>query len=132
MRGWTSPHTDIACSWAAIAVVLVLPFVKPVVAFQVDLGPESIVLEGKYDKPASFPHRRHQGWYGCTACHHAREQIMTVDKCESCHNGNIGNSQFDSLRKAAHELCKNCHKAEREKGRVSAPTQCRGCHTATD
>lgn len=103
-------------------------FSKPVHAFQVDLGPESVIMQGKYNKPAPFPHRRHQEWHGCTACHHAKDQMMTIDKCEACHNSNMKNAKVDSLRKAGHVLCKNCHSNERAKGRTSAPTQCRGCH----
>lgn len=119
---------------AVLASVLVF-FLQPARAFQVDTGPESIIMRSRYDKPASFPHRRHQEWYGCTACHHAKDQIMTIDKCEACHNDNMKNTQLDSLRKASHLLCRNCHSNERAKGRTSAPTQCRGCHiekAATD
>jgi predicted CXXCH cytochrome family protein len=100
----------------------------PLHAFTVDIGPESIVLQARYNKPALFPHRAHQDWYGCTACHHVKDQVMTIDKCEGCHNDAMGNPQLDSLRKAGHVLCRGCHGREREKGRTSAPSGCSGCH----
>lgn len=96
-------------------------------AFQVDIGAETIVMSGQYDKPATFPHRRHQAWYGCSACHHVKDQSMTIDKCGACHEGAVKNSQVDSVRKAAHQLCKECHSREREKGRP-APSSCSVCH----
>ncbi len=105
----------------------VFGFIGPVQAFQVDIGPESIVMAGQYDKPASFPHRRHQEWYGCTACHHVKDQMMTIEKCGACHDGTMKNQQLDSLRKASHALCKECHSREREMGRP-APSSCSVCH----
>jgi hypothetical protein len=107
----------------------VLAFYGPAHALQVDIGPESIVMQGKYDKPALFPHRRHQDWHGCTACHHAKDRTMTIGKCEACHNGDMANGQLDSVRKASHVLCKDCHSRERAKGRTAAPSQCRACHS---
>lgn len=104
-------------------------FIKPVHAFQVDIGPESIIMQGKSNKSASFPHRRHQGWHGCTACHHVKDQIMTIDKCKACHNDNTKHAKLEDLKNAVHVMCKTCHIKERAKGRQSAPTRCRGgCH----
>lgn len=100
----------------------------PARAFTVDIGPETIVMQARYNKPATFPHRRHQNWYGCTACHHAKDQVMTIDKCESCHNDTMADPKLDSLRKASHVLCRDCHSREREKGRTSAPSSCSVCH----
>lgn len=118
------------CGLTVVLASGIVLFVTPVPAFQVDIGPESITMQGKYNKPALFPHRRHQGWHGCTACHHASDQIMTIDKCEACHNDNtMKNAQLNSLRKAAHVLCKDCHSNERAKGRTTAPSQCRACHS---
>lgn len=111
----------------AFAVVAAC-FAGPVHAVTVDIGPETIVMQERYNKPASFPHRRHQDWNGCTACHHARDQVMTIDKCANCHNETMNNSQLDSLRKACHGLCRGCHRAERAKGTTSAPSSCSACH----
>jgi predicted CXXCH cytochrome family protein len=100
----------------------------PVLAVEVDIGPEMITMESTYKKPALFPHRKHQGWYGCTTCHHTKGQVMTIAKCEPCHNRDVTqNTDLDSLRKVAHQLCRECHKKEREKGR-DAPSSCRVCH----
>src|SRR5512133_308812 len=87
--------------------------VSPAAAFQVDVGPEAVVMDSGYDKPALFPHRRHQDWYGCTACHHAKGQVMTIDRCGACHNESVKNVKFDNVKKAAHALCKDCHARER-------------------
>lgn len=99
-------------------------------AVQVNVGPESILMQGRYDKPASFPHRRHQEWYGCSACHHVEGQTMTIDKCQACHNDDVKGGNLESVRKAAHGQCKECHSSERAKGRTAAPVQCHGCHPA--
>lgn len=104
-------------------------FTKPARAFEVDIGPEEIILRGRYEKPAFFPHRKHQGVATCTVCHHTRDRIMTIDKCEPCHNNRATmNADLDSIRKVSHILCRDCHRKEVQKGRTSAPTACRGCH----
>jgi hypothetical protein len=112
---------------AALAGLFVC-LAAPAQAFQVDIGQETITMESKYNKPALFPHRRHQGWYGCTACHHAKGQVMTIDKCGACHNDGVKSSPLDSVRKAAHALCKDCHSKERANGRTAAPSGCISCH----
>lgn len=54
---------------------------------------------------------------------------MTIDKCKACHDGNLKNTKAESLKSAAHIMCKKCHISERAKGKAAAPTQCRsGCH----
>jgi len=95
---------------------------------EVSIGPENIILKTEAArKPADFPHRQHQESFGCTACHHAREGIMVIDKCESCHTIEISNAAVNSYKKAAHKLCKDCHKEVNKDG-GEAPIKCSGCH----
>lgn len=100
-----------------------------VFAVEVKIGPADIILQTeKARKPAYFPHRKHQQAYSCTACHHVTDEIMVIDKCASCHNLDISNSEVNSFKKAAHKLCKDCHKKVNETGK-DAPIKCSGCHT---
>lgn len=95
---------------------------------EVSTGPESITLKTESArKPADFPHRQHQESYGCTVCHHAKDEIMVIDKCESCHTSQISNAAVNSYKKAAHKLCKDCHKEVNKEG-SEAPIKCSGCH----
>jgi len=96
---------------------------------EVSIGPENITLKTESArKPADFPHRQHQDSFGCTACHHAKDEIMVIDKCGSCHTSEISNAAVNSFKKAAHKLCKDCHK-EVNKGGSEAPIKCSGCHS---
>jgi predicted CXXCH cytochrome family protein len=109
----------------AFAVTL---FAGNVFGVEVNIGPENITLQTEAArKPADFPHRQHQDSYSCTACHHAKDQVMVIDKCASCHNKDISNSAVNSYKKAAHKLCKDCHKAVNKEG-SEAPIKCSGCH----
>ena len=95
---------------------------------EVSIGPENIILKTEsVRKPADFPHRQHQESFGCTACHHAKEEIMVIDKCASCHTVEISNAAVNSFKKAAHKLCKDCHKGVNKEG-GEAPIKCSGCH----
>jgi predicted CXXCH cytochrome family protein len=95
---------------------------------EVRIGPASITLQTKEArKPADFPHRKHQDAYCCTVCHHVKGEIMVIDKCASCHNSDMGNAGVNSFKKAAHKLCKDCHKRVNFEGK-DAPTNCSGCH----
>ena len=95
---------------------------------EVSIGPADITLQTEEArKPADFPHRQHQEAYSCTACHHAKDEIMVIDKCVSCHTKDISNSDVNSFKKAAHKLCKDCHKKVNEEGK-DAPIKCSGCH----
>ena len=100
---------------------------------EVSIGPAEIILQTESArKPADFPHRQHQEEYSCTACHHAKEGIMVIEKCVSCHNTDISNPDLNSYKKAAHKLCKDCHKGvNNEEGR-DAPIKCSGCHIKKD
>lgn len=96
---------------------------------EVSIGPAEIVLQTESArKPADFPHRQHQETYACTACHHARDEIMVIDKCANCHTKELSNAEVNSYKKAAHKLCKNCHKEVNVQGK-DAPIKCSGCHT---
>ncbi len=96
---------------------------------EVSIGPAEIVLQTESArKPADFPHRQHQETYSCTACHHARDEIMVIDKCANCHTKEISNAEVNSYKKAAHKLCKDCHKEVNVQGK-DAPIKCSGCHT---
>jgi len=96
---------------------------------EVSIGPADITLQTESArKPADFPHRQHQEAYSCTACHHAKDEIMVIDKCANCHTKDISNSDVNSYKKAAHKLCKDCHKKVNDNG-MDAPIKCSGCHT---
>jgi len=96
---------------------------------EVSIGPADITLQTESArKPADFPHRQHQDAYSCTACHHAKDGIMIIDKCANCHNVDISNADVNSYKKAAHKMCKDCHKKVNDAG-MDAPIKCSGCHT---
>ena len=98
------------------------------VAVEVSIGPADITLQTEAArKPAIFPHRDHQEMFACTACHHAKDEVMTIDKCAGCHTKEISNADVNSYKKAAHKLCKNCHKEVNKAGK-EAPIKCSGCH----
>ena len=96
---------------------------------EVSIGPADITLQTEAArKPADFPHRQHQDSYACTVCHHAKDEVMVIDKCASCHTKEISNADVNSYKKAAHKLCKDCHKEVNKEG-SEAPIKCSGCHT---
>jgi predicted CXXCH cytochrome family protein len=95
---------------------------------EVSIGPADITLQTESKrKPADFPHRQHQDSYACTVCHHAKDEVMVIDKCGSCHTLDISNPDVNSYKKAAHKLCKGCHKVVNKEG-SEAPIKCSGCH----
>jgi predicted CXXCH cytochrome family protein len=95
---------------------------------EVSIGPADITLQTESKrKPADFPHRQHQDSYACTVCHHAKDEVMVIDKCASCHTLDISNPDVNSYKKAAHKLCKGCHKVVNKEG-SEAPIKCSGCH----
>lgn len=96
---------------------------------EVNIGPENITLQTEAArKPAVFPHRRHQEGIVCTACHHADGEMMTVEKCESCHNKDFDDGKLNGFKKVAHIRCKECHKAVNQDQGKAAPIKCTGCH----
>ena len=97
-------------------------------AIEVSIGPADMTLQTEAArKPADFPHRQHQEAYPCTACHHAKDEIMVIAKCAGCHTKNISNPDVNSYKKAAHKLCNDCHKEVNDAGK-DAPIKCSGCH----
>ena len=111
---------------AAVFIVLVLA--GNASGVEVSTGPADITLQtGSARKPADFPHRRHQESFSCTACHHAKDGIMVIDKCARCHDADISKAELNSYKKAAHILCKDCHKKVNSAG-GEAPIKCSGCH----
>jgi cytochrome c553 len=100
-----------------------------------DKGPEEMILKtAASKKPAKFPHGNHQKAFACGECHHAKtddgiqfpyEVKMVIKKCVTCHNkDDMPNPKLNSFKLAAHGLCKECHKQNKD----SAPTKCSGCH----
>lgn len=100
-----------------------------------DAGPEEMLIQtAAAKKPARFPHRKHQESFECKDCHHAKTdegikyayfEGMEVKKCVTCHNSDdMTNPKLNSFKLAAHGLCKECHKQNKD----SAPTKCSGCH----
>lgn len=118
--------------WTIQAVItgfVVLTIAGIAFGVEVSIGPAEMTLQTESArKPADFPHRQHQDAYSCTACHHAMDGIMTIDKCANCHTRDIANAEVDTYKKAAHKLCKDCHKKVNEAG-SDAPIKCSGCHT---
>lgn len=97
-------------------------------ALEVSIGPADFILKTeRARKPAQFPHRQHQETYCCTVCHHVKGETMVIEKCASCHTKDMNNANVNSFKKAAHMLCKECHKRVNLEGR-DAPTNCGGCH----
>lgn len=95
---------------------------------EVNIGPADMILQTEAArKPADFPHRQHQEAFSCTFCHHAKDEVMVIDKCAKCHTKKISNADVNSYKKAAHKLCKNCHKAMNKEDK-KAPIKCSGCH----
>jgi predicted CXXCH cytochrome family protein len=122
---------EVRFAWSFIAIIIVflsLVITGDVFALEVSIGPAEIVLQtAEARKPADFPHRQHQEAYSCTYCHHAKDEIMVIDKCEACHTKDISNTDVNSYKKAAHKLCKDCHKRVNDEG-MDAPIKCSGCH----
>ena len=115
-----------------IVIVNLVVFIFAVNAFslEVSIGPADITLQTETArKPADFPHRQHQETYSCIVCHHAKNEIMVIEKCAGCHTPDIGNPDVNSYKKAAHKLCKDCHKAVNSAEGKDAPIKCSGCHT---
>lgn len=101
----------------------------------VPTGPAEMTLKtAAAIKSARFPHKKHQEAYECGTCHHSKSENgskkpyiegMEIRNCVVCHNKeSMKNPRFNTFKLAAHGLCKECHK----KNKDSAPTKCSGCH----
>ena len=111
-----------------ISALIVLLIAGNAFGVEISIGPADITLKTEIGrKPADFPHRQHQDSYACTACHHAKDEVMVIDKCADCHTKDISNPDVNSYKKAAHKLCKDCHKEVNKEG-SEAPIKCSGCH----
>ena len=123
----------VAWGFKVIVIASALLFIAGgALGVEVSIGPADITLQTEEArKPADFPHRQHQEAYSCTVCHHAKDGIMVIDKCTSCHTQDIGNPDVNSFKKAAHKLCKDCHKNVNYAGK-DAPIKCSGCHVKKD
>jgi tRNA(Ile2) C34 agmatinyltransferase TiaS len=116
------------------------------ISLAADKGPAEIVLRSTVNpasktKLAFFPHAIHQGNFECATCHHGKgddgKQVsytegQEIEKCESCHNKDAVASgmpkELETFKKAAHGLCKECHKKLKAEGKKAGPTKCNGCH----
>lgn len=124
-------------------IVLAAVFVISGLSFASDKGDAEYVLKSTVDpasktKLAFFPHAKHQAKFDCATCHHGKDadgkQVaytdgMKIEKCESCHNKAAGMPKgLETFKKAAHKLCKTCHKSMKKEGKATGPTKCNGCH----
>jgi len=107
-------------------------------------GPIFIKLEtGGNRKPAVlFSHRKHQDLFECSNCHHGMDNEgkrlpysrgMEIQRCVICHNLNMENKQLNSIMRAAHRVCKDCHKKTVEESGTAGPIDmCIRCHNTLD
>jgi hypothetical protein len=113
--------------------------VKGAVKADTSLGPAEIKMQtARKKKPALFPHRKHQGMYGCETCHHGTDadgkqtpyaEGMVIQHCVTCHNPKMENKKLSSLMQASHARCKGCHKKLIAEGDAAGPIgKCSGCH----
>jgi hypothetical protein len=108
----------------------ILIFTGNAFGLEVSIGPAEITLQTESaKKPALFPHRQHQETYSCTVCHHVKNEVMVIDRCDACHTLDISNPDVNSYKKAAHKMCKDCHKRVNSEEDKDAPIKCSGCHT---
>ncbi len=92
-------------------------------------GPEVITLKAKKGD-VTFNHHKHQAKIKCGECHHGPNHSeykagMKIETCDKCHNKDFANKKLNSVMKAMHKNCKDCHKGHKAEG---APTKCSGCH----
>jgi hypothetical protein len=106
-------------------------------------GPAEIKMQtARKKKPALFPHRMHQGMYGCETCHHGMDsesiqtpytEGMVIQHCVTCHNPKMENKKLSSLMQASHVKCKGCHKkVVADSGTAGPIGKCSGCHIAAE
>jgi len=121
---------DIARLFKIVIITLaLLVFAVNGFGLEVSIGPAEITLQTESArKPSDFPHRQHQETYPCTACHHVKEGVMIIEKCAICHTLDTSNPDVNSYKKAAHKLCKDCHKTVNSEEGRDAPIKCSGCH----
>ncbi|MEJ2200860.1 MAG: cytochrome c3 family protein [Desulfuromonadaceae bacterium] len=64
----------------------------------------------------TFNHTSHQEAGTCAVCHHTG---VEAGACRTCHGQDTA---IPDMKKAAHDMCKNCHKKD------GGPTGCKDCH----
>lgn len=107
---------------------------------EMDKGDANMVLQtAKAQKPAVFPHARHQDLLDCATCHHSKNEDgsqnpfvagQKIQKCITCHNSqDMADTKLNSFKNVGHINCKECHRAMAEAGKPTGPTKCNGCHT---
>ena len=127
------PDKSLIFTASLVLVVVLLVTWNHIIAS--DTGPETMELKSAAGKKAArFSHKNHQESFACKECHHTRAddsslspyvEGMPIRKCIDCHNPEeMSNPKLNSFKLAAHGLCKECHKQNRD----SAPTKCSGCH----
>ena len=92
-------------------------------------GPATITLKAKNGN-ITFEHHKHQAKIECGECHHGPDHSaytkgMKIGKCDECHKKDFKNKKLNSVKKAMHTNCRECHKAHKAE---NAPTKCKGCH----
>ena len=112
----------------SILIALVFAFAVGGVALAGE-GPETIVLKAKKGD-VTFAHHKHQAKAQCGECHHGPDHSaykagMKIETCDKCHNKDFANKKLNSVMKAMHKNCKDCHKEHKAE---NAPTKCNGCH----
>ncbi|OGR00192.1 MAG: hypothetical protein A2511_13330 [Deltaproteobacteria bacterium RIFOXYD12_FULL_50_9] len=117
------------------AVAFALSLAVAGASLAADKGPAEMVMktaEGK--KPAKFPHKAHQDKLKCADCHHGKDaagkqvaytDALKIEKCDSCHNDKMANTNLNDLKKAAHKNCKDCHASQKDKPNLN---KCNTCH----
>ena len=106
-----------------------------------DKGPAEITVNPNGKKPAAFPHAKHQEKFKCGECHHAKgadgkqapyTEGMKIEKCETCHTGDMLKGQVkgkSAMQRAGHGNCLACHKAKAKKdSSLKKITKCSTCH----
>lgn len=101
-----------------IVLFAVIAFVASVaIAVAVDAPTEDKVLAGGKMGAVTFSHAKHAA-KDCSVCHHKGVEGADI-KCTSCHGVD---KAAPKAKKAFHDQCKGCHKAE------GGPTKCKECH----
>lgn len=114
--------------WISLVVAaLVCAFALPNLS-AAPKAPADMVLKAPFKMkkaPVDFPHKKHEDLkIDCKKCHHAWDGKSAVKKCgdAGCHaEKKVG--KVDGFKKAYHDLCIKCHKAEKK-----GPKACKECH----
>lgn len=93
-------------------------------------APGEIVLKAPFKARKAavhFPHATHEEIVpDCKTCHHTWDGKSDIKSCaaEGCHNAQRAKKgETPSFKKAFHDLCIKCHRAEKK-----GPKGCNDCH----